>query len=324
MRIPIMQRYNLDRFELSQAYLFYWDKLEKANYFLENILETANEPLDGRLLQALMAGPVSDGGQWDMAANIVRKYGLVPQSLYPDSFNAMNSSAMDSLITSLLREDALRLRALSSSETASSDDIGAAKEKMLREIHLILTLMLGPPPSPKEEFTWEFQDSKGKFNSVTSTPKAFADQLSDPKTVRACKGTDVHQLFSLVNDPRNKYNTLLTVSRLGNVWGGRPVTYVNVDMCTMKCAIIAMLRAGIAVFFGSDVGKNSNSTTGIMDTKLIDYEAGFNVRPRMNKAERLMVGESAMTHAMVLTGVHLDKDGKAVRWRVENSWSVTA
>lgn len=102
------------------------------------------------------------------------------------------------------------------------------------------------------------------------------------------------------------------------------MTYVNVDMCTMKCAIIAMLRAGIAVFFGSDVGKNSNSTTGIMDTKLIDYEAGFNVRPRMNKAERLMVGESAMTHAMVLTGVHLDKDGKAVRWRVENSWSVTA
>jgi bleomycin hydrolase len=297
--------------------------LEKANYFLENVLETIDEPLDGRLMQALLAGPVSDGGQWDMAANVVRKYGLVPQTLYPDSFNAMNSGAMDSLVTSLLREDALRLRALATSATASSSDIAAAKEKMLREIHLILTLMLGPPPSPKEEFTWEYYDKDGKFHSVKMTPKAYADQLSDAKTVRACKGTDVHKLFSLVNDPRNKYNTLLSVERLGNVWGGRPVTYVNVDMDTMKQACIATLKAGIPVFFGSDVGKNSNSSTGIMDTKLIDYQAGFNVSLGMSKAERLQVGESAMTHAMVLTGVHV-VEGKSVRWRVENSWSDAA
>jgi bleomycin hydrolase len=319
-RIALMQRYNLGSFELSQSYLFFYDKLEKANYFLENVLETIDEPLDGRLVQALLSGPVSDGGQWDMAANIVRKYGLVPQSLYPDSYNAMSSGAMDSLVTALLREDALRLRALAASIHATSDDIAAAKEKMLREIHLILTLMLGPPPSPKEEFTWEYNDKDGKFNSVKMTPKAFADQLSDAKTVRACKGTDVHKLFSLVNDPRNEYNTLLTVNRLGNVWGGRPITYVNVSMEVMKQACIATLKSGIPIFFGSDVGKNSNSTTGIMDTKLIDYEAGFNVRLGMTKAERLQVGESAMTHAMVLTAVHV-LDGKSVRWRVENSWS---
>jgi bleomycin hydrolase len=65
-RVAIMQRYGLKSFELSQAYLFFWDKLEKANYFLENVIDTVDEPLDGRLMQSLVASPVGDGGQWDM------------------------------------------------------------------------------------------------------------------------------------------------------------------------------------------------------------------------------------------------------------------
>jgi bleomycin hydrolase len=319
-----MQKYNLKSFELSQAYLFFYDKLEKANYFLENVLDTLDEPLDGRLVQALLQGPVSDGGQWDMVANLVEKYGLVPQSLYPDSFNAMDSSSMSRLITSKLREDCLRLRSLAKSPSATrASDVAAAKQKMLKEVHLILTLMLGPPPSPTKEFAWEYTDKDGKFRSVRSTPTAFARQLSDPKTVRACGGTDVHRLFSLVNDPRNAYMTLLGVERLGNVWKGRPITYVNVQMDVMKKACVAMIRAGFPVFFGSDVGKDSDSAKGVMHKDIIDYEAGFNVRLGMSKAERLTVGESAMTHAMVLTAVHV-VDGKPVRWRVENSWSETA
>jgi bleomycin hydrolase len=254
---------------------------------------------------------------------LVEKYGLVPQSLYPDSFNAMNSSAMDRLITTKLREDCLRLRSLSKSASATATELSVAKQHMLREIHLILTLMLGPPPSPSKEFLWEYADSSDKFHSVSLTPIAFSGQLSDAKTVRACKGTDVHKLFSLVNDPRHDYKTLLTVDRLGNVWNGRPITYVNVSMNVMKEACIAMIKAGVPVFFGSDVGKHSDSQKGIMDIGLIDYESGFNVTLGMNKAERLTVSESAMTHAMVLTAVHV-LDGKPVRWRVENSWSNTA
>jgi bleomycin hydrolase len=316
-----MQKYNLTSFELSQAYLFFYDKLEKANYFLENVLDTLNEPLDGRLVQELLKGPVSDGGQWDMVANLVEKYGLVPQSLYPDSFNAKSSGAMSKLITSKLREDCLRLRSLAKSPSVTrASDIAAAKQKMLKEVHLILTLMLGPPPSPTREFTWDYTDKNSKFHSVRSTPVEFARQLSDPKTVRACGGTDVHRLFSLVNDPRNEYMTLLGVERLGNVWKGRPITYVNVPMDVMKAACIAMIRSGFPVFFGSDVGKDSDSARGVMHKDMIDYEAGFNVRLGMSKAERLTVSESAMTHAMVLTAVHV-VDGRPVRWRVENSWS---
>ncbi|CAI6326927.1 unnamed protein product [Periconia digitata] len=322
-RIPVMAKYRLSEFQLSQSYLFYWDKIEKANYFLENILDTASEPLDGRIVQELLTSPVSDGGQWDMVANLVEKYGLVPQTLYPDSFNAMNSSTMDRLITTKLREDAIRLRALttsSSSPETLKSTIAATKEKMLREIHLILTLMLGPPPSPDKPFVWEFHDRDGNFKSVKTRPTAFAKELSDNRTMRALGGTDVHRLFSLVNDPRNPYNRLLSVKRLGNVYEGRPVTYVNVDMTTMKKACIDMLKRGFPVFFGSDVGKYSDSAKGIMDTDLFEYELGFNVKLGMKKAERLQTKESQMTHAMVLTAVHV-VDDKPVRWRVENSWS---
>ncbi|KAG9232381.1 putative cysteine proteinase 1, mitochondrial [Amylocarpus encephaloides] len=317
-RVALMKRHGLDKFELSQAYLFFYDKLEKANYYLEQILDTVDEDLDSRLIQTLLSQPVSDGGQWDMVYNLVHKYGLVPQALYPDSYNAQSSGAINQLITTKLREDGLKLRDMAASGTKTGKDIAVAKEKMVREIHLILTLTLGPPPAPNTEFTWNYLDKHGVVHDLKTTPLAFSKELETPKSMRITNST-VHDMFSLVNDPRNEYNTLLTVNRLGNISGGRGVTYVNVEMATMKAACIKMLQTGLPIFFGSDVGKYSNSSSGIMDTSLIDYELGFNVRLGMSKAQRLMTGESAMTHAMVLTAVHLE-NGKSLRWRVQNSW----
>ena len=232
---------------------------------------------------------------------------------------------MARLITTKLREDALVLRSMASSSSPSTrtSTIGAAKSKMLREIHLILTLMLGPPPSPNKAFTWEYTTSDSRFHSLTATPLSFASSLSSNDSLHANLGTDVHKRFSLVNDPRNEYGQLLTVSRLGNVIDGRPTTYVNVDMEVIKSACVAQLRAGLPVFFGSDAGKYYDRVKGIMDIKLYDYELAFNVRLGMTKAQRLLTGESQMTHAMVLTGVHI-VDGKIVRWRVENSWGDAA
>lgn len=254
-----------------------------------------------------------------MVANLVQKYGLVPQSLYPDSYNAMNSSAMGRLITTKLREDALILRSMKSSSSSSRSSLLATKDKMLQEIHLILTLMLGRPPSPSKSFKWEYTDASGKYRGVSKTPLQLASELSEPSATAVIR-SDVNTLFSLVHDPRNDYNTLLTVSRLGNVVGGLPIRYVNVQMSVMKAAAIAMLRAGIPVFFGSDVGKYSDSQSGIMDTALYDYSLAFNIDLNMTKAQRLMTSESAMTHAMVLTAVQVDGEGKPVRWRVQNSW----
>ncbi|KFZ13878.1 hypothetical protein V502_06402 [Pseudogymnoascus sp. VKM F-4520 (FW-2644)] len=318
-RVALMKRHNLEAFELSQNYLFFWDKLEKANWFLENILDTADEDVEGRLVQRLLQSPVGDGGQWDMIVNLVNKYGLVPQVLYPDSFNASHSGTINNLLTTKLREDALALRSLAS--TASLSTIRSAKAKMMREVQLILTLTLGPPPSSSSEFTWNYQDASGTPQTLKTSPLDFAAELSSTPSIRTI-GVDVNSMFSLVNDPRNAPNTLLTVSRLGNVVGAtsRPVTYVNVAMPTMKAACIAMLRADIPVFFGCDVGQSSERARGVMATGLVDFELGFNVRLGLTKRDRILAGESKMTHAMVLTAVHLDAEGKSVRWRVQNSW----
>ena len=371
-RLALMRRHNLREFELSQAYLFFWDKLEKANFFLEQALDTAAEPLDGQLLRALMASPVGDGGQWDMVANLVDKYGLVrlpvaallhlrhcggeylgeklhevltrclqvPQALYPDAFSAANSGGMDQLLTTRLRVDALALRALAQRATTAASELAAAKDAMLRDIFRILALTLGPPPFPSETFTWEYHDRDNHFHSVHTTPLDFAAELDSAATLRANRGVRVRRLFSLVHDPRHAPLRLLTVARLGNVVEGRPVTYVNVGLPTLKRACVAQLRAGLPVFFGSDVGKYLDREHGVMDLGVVDYEVAFGVEVgsmAMDKTQRLGVGESAMTHAMVLTGVHVEpaseadvRSGRAekggertVRWRVENSWGAS-
>lgn len=329
-RVALMQKYGLDSFELSQAYLFFWDKLEKANYFLENIIDTTGEDLDSRLVQRLLADPVSDGGQWDMVYNLVEKYGLVPQALYPDSWNAMSSSTINYVVVGKLREYALVLRNIIQNKQGSARTVAilkATKERMMREIHAILTLTLGPPPANTKAFEWEFLDKTGQAHTVRKTPLEFAQDIvaTVPSSGYRISNDAIKDMVSLVHDPRHEPLSLMTVDRLGNIVGGRGITYINVDMGILKQACVRMLKAGLPVFFGSDVGKFSDRLAGIMDLGLIDYGLGFNVNMyaarAMGKAGRLRVGESAMTHAMVLTAVHVDeKTGNCVRWRVQNSW----
>ncbi|KAK6544801.1 hypothetical protein TWF694_001483 [Orbilia ellipsospora] len=309
-RVYLMKKYKLDKFELSQQYLFFWDKLEKANYFLEQIIETANEEVGSRIVAELMKVPVNDGGQWDMVVNLVERYGVVPQKAYPDSFNSMKSQAVNSFVTSKLREFGLQLRAMCSSGL-STIAIQRAKAKMVNTIYNILVICFGPPPKPDEQFTWEFRDTDGKFHSYNNlTPISFFKDFVGYKAASH---------FSLINDPRHEYGKLYTVSRLGNVYGGVPIRYVNVDMDTMKTAVIAMIKKDHPVFFGCDVGKYSDSQLGIMDPKLFDYKLAFDTSPGLNKAERLLVKESQVTHAMVLHGVHI-VGGKSTKWKVQNSW----
>lgn len=320
-------------FQLSQSYLFFYDKLEKSNYYLENSIELADKPLDDRLVQYLSMAPLNDGGQWDMVVNLFERYGVVPQPIYPESFSSSNSGRMDSLLTTKVREHALRLRKLDQAlrnsewhvdlinkgqeERAAEARVGILrkkKEDFLREIYNILAICLGVPPSPKEKFTWEYYDKDKKARSWTGTPIEFYKTFAEtPKN----KHTEA---FSLINDPRNEYDTLYTVDRLGNVWGGKPIRYVNTTSKRMKEVVVQCIKANHPVFFGCDVGKFSNSQLGIMDAEMYDYERAFGITLGMSKAERLQSSESSMTHAMVITAVHVDDEGNTVRFKVENSW----
>ena len=318
-RVAIMKKYNLKDFELSQAYLSFWDKIEKSNFFLEEILKTAAEPLDDRLVQNLLKRPLSDGGYWERAINLVEKYGLVPQTAYPDAFSASDSQTVLNLISTKLREYALELRHLAQDDRTA---IAAAKERMMREVHFMLVLMLGAPPPASKNLTWEFYDRDDKFKRLSIKPLDLAKDLAQESNSDWTGGLNIFNLFTIGNDPRHEYGRLIGTSRLDNkmVDGRRRVRFVNVDMDTMKKACITMLKADIPIGFYCDSDNFKNRETGIFDNDLIDYETPFDISFGLNKAQRLMTQDSSSNHGMVLTGVHLDEHDKPVRWRVQNSW----
>lgn len=314
MRLEVMKKLNLATCELSQNYSLFWDKLEKTNYFLESIIETADEPLDGRLVHHLLTDPLCDGGQWDMFANIVEKYGVVTKDAMPESASSSATGELNKYLTCKLREFACRLRN-EIEGGADEKDIAAMKEEMLSTVYRILCIALGTPP---KTFTYETRDKDKKFVRVADiTPQDF---------FREYVGLDMNDFVSVINAPTadKPYENMYTVSYLGNIKGGRDVSYINLPADELKRMAIAQLKDGNAVWFGSDVGQSSSRDGGLMDLDIHGVEELFTTEFSMDKAQRLDYGESLMTHAMVLTGVNIDEEGKPNRWRVENSWGKDA
>ena len=314
LRYQVMKKYDLKTFELSQAYLFFWDKLEKSNYFLESILDTLDEPANGRLVSYLLTAPVNDGGQWDMLCNLIEKYGVVPKTAYPESKASSGSREMDMTLTEKLREDACILRKLHK-EGKGLDELRAHKTRMLGEIYRLLCICLGEPP---KTFTFEYRDKDNNFHREEGlTPKSFFEKYV---------GVDLSDYVSLINAPTEDkpYGRSYTVQYLGNVKEGSAVRYLNLPIEELKKAAIAQMKDGQPVWFGCDVGKHSERDSGIMDLDIRGLEDLLDTRFTMTKAERLDYGQSLMTHAMVFQGVNLDDNGKPNRWRVENSWGKDA
>ncbi|KAH6914439.1 bleomycin hydrolase [Coprinopsis sp. MPI-PUGE-AT-0042] len=301
IRYNIMKKLKLKDFQLSQSYLFFWDKLNKSNYYLELMIQHSDLPIDDRLVQHLSGDLISDGGQWDMAVNLMERYGLTK----------LREHAL------ILRNHAEELRSAFIKEDTVIATLRLKKEGLMKEIYNIMTATLGVPPSPNRKFVWEYIDADDKPGRWEGTPKDFYEQFGTKPFVPG-------ECFSLINDPRNEFTKLYTVDKLGNVWGGRPVLYVNTEIDNMKAMVIKMVKTGQPVFFGCDVGKFSDSGAGIMDTALFEYENAFDIKLGLSKAQRLEICDSSMTHAMVISGVHLDPDGKPIRYKVENSWGETA
>ena len=309
MRISLAEKYNLKDFEFSQNYFMFFDKLEKSNYFLENIIQTLDESYDSRLMMHLLHSPVQDGGQWDMFVNLIEKYGVVPQSVMPESFQSSQSHMMNRFLTRKLREFAWTLREMNK-KGAKVLELRKEKEKMMSVIYSMLCVCLGDPP---EKFDWQTRDKKKKFIRLTD--------LSPVDFYKKHSGVNLKDKVCLIHAPMSnkKMNELYTVSFLGNVVGGQIIKYANVEIDDIKKAAIKSIKSNEAVWFGCDVGKMFHRDLGLMDMDLYDYESLFGTKFLMDKATRLEYGDSMMTHAMLFTGVDL-ANGKSRKWRVENSW----
>jgi bleomycin hydrolase len=263
-----------------------------------------------RLLDWLLASPLQDGGQWDMFAALVKKYGVVPKEVMPETESSSRSGEMNALMTLKLRQAASELRA---AHAAGADEaaLRAQKEAQLPALYRMLATHLGEPP---REFLWQWRDKDKEFHrDGILTPRQFCETYVSQ---------DVDELVCLIHCPQRskKYNTLYTVAYLGNVVGAPPIQYLNVELSALKAATISMIKGENPVWFGCDVGKQMDRDLGLMDLELFEYEPLYGTDLSMDKAARLDYGQSLMTHAMVLTGVDIGEAGQPTKWRVENSW----
>ncbi len=311
MRIEFSKKYDLQGFEFSQSYFMFFDKLEKSNYFLENILSTLDLEFNSRLIMHLLDSPIQDGGQWDMFVNLMDKYGIVPQSVMPETVHSSMSRPMNVLITRTLRKFASILRN-EYKEGASIKDLREIKVDMMSSIYKMLCNFIGQPPT---SFNWEARTKKKKFIRYENiTPLDFYNKMS---------GINLKNKVCLIHCPMSdkKYNKLYTVKYLGNVVEGQIIQYLNVPIDELKKAAVKSIKNDEAVWFGCDVGKMFHRDLGVMINGLYDYNSFFGVDSNMDKATKLEYGDSQMTHAMLFTGVNLVKN-KPTKWRVENSWGV--
>ena len=309
-RHKLISDLNLDNFELSQAHTFFWDKYEKSNWFLEQVIATADQELGSRKVKFLLDVPQQDGGQWDMVVDLFEKYGVVPKSAYPESVSSSNSRELNQYLNKLLRQDAQILREAVAAGVGA-EGIRAQKEALLQEIFNFLAVNLGLPP---RTFDFAYRDKDNNYHSDKNiTPQEFFKKYV---------GLNLSDYVSVINAPTadKPYGKSYTVDMLGNVVGSRAVRYLNLDMTRFKELAIAQMQAGETVWFGSDVGQISDRQKGILATNVYDFDTAMNISFTQDKAGRLDYSESLMTHAMVLTGVDLAENGEPLKWKVENSW----
>ena len=307
LRVGVMRETGLKDFEFSQNYAMFWDKLERANYFLEAIIETASRDLDDRTVAYLLETAASDGGQWNMFAALVTKHGLVPKGYMPETQSSSDTGRMNSVLRYQLRQGA---RAVRAATAEGLDAARAAKTEIMQVVYRILCIHLGTPP---ERFDWQWTDKDKKFHrDGVLTPQEFAAKYVD---------LPVSDYVCLVNDPRpsSPIGRTFTVEYLGNVIGGPPVTYLNVGIQVIKDIAAAAIQGGEPVWFGCDVAKMMSNDYAFWDADLYDLPSVYDTAFDLDKAARLAYHESAMTHAMLFTGVDV-LDGATRRWRVENSW----
>jgi bleomycin hydrolase len=307
MRPRVIEKYKLKEFEFSQSYLFFWDKFEKANTFLELIIETKDrDPLD-RELQMILESPFSDGGLWIYVVELIEKYGVVPKSVMPESEQTSKTKMMDQLVSRKLRRDAAILREMSQNG-ATLPELRERKVEMLKEIYRMLTLNFGVPPT---EFQWRYETKDTVVSEVkTYTPQSFFKEVVD---------VDLRDYVPIYNHPVRPYNKLYQMRLARNIYDRPDNVFINLDTEQMREFALKQLLDNQPVYFACDVSKEDSYEHGIMSPKIYDFEALYGLDFSMSKADKFRYWESHSTHAMVFVGVDT-LQGKPTKWLVENSW----
>lgn len=313
MRAHVIKQEKLREFQFSQSFNSFYDQLEKSNLFLQSMIDYANKPMDDKTVEWLFKNPISDGGTFTGVQDIVSKYGAVPAEIMPESYSANNTARMAQILSLKLREYGLTLRkAYANGERKKK--LQARKEEMLSTIYRILVSCLGEPPT---EFTWAPRSMDGKpMKAEKFTPLSFYQRYV---------GWDLKNNYVLLmNDPTRPYHKTYSIDLDRHAYDGHNWTYLNLPLDEIKQMAIASIKDSVRMYFSCDVGKFYNKKSGILSMNNYDYGSVFNIDFPMSKAERIQTFSSASSHAMTLCAVDLDAEGKAKKWKVENSWGLNS
>lgn len=304
LREEVSKKLNLEKFELSQNYVAFYDKLEKINYFMESVIELKDKDFSDRTLSFILQNAIGDGGQWDMFVSIIKKYGVVPQDAMPETYQSEHTGTMNKYLNRRLRKFAVEIK-----KAESLEAVYELKNACLKELYSYLCSCFGVPP---KSFDFEYVDSKKEYHYEKNlTAKEFYDKFV---------GVDLDEYVSIINAPTSDkpFHHMFTVKFLGNVVG-KEVAYLNLPLEEFKEAVIKQLSAKEVVWFGSDCGNYGDRKGGYWDNQSFDVNDMFEIDFDITKEDGLNSGDGAMNHAMVLTGVNL-VDEKATKWKIENSW----
>ncbi|MDR2126431.1 MAG: C1 family peptidase [Prevotellaceae bacterium] len=311
LRAQAIAQHNLPELQLSHNYNFFYDQLEKSNLFLQGIIDTRTKPVDDRMVEWLLKNPIGDGGTYTGVADLVAKYGVVPQDIMPETNSSNSTSRLNNLLALKLREFALELRNMP--ENTKPADITSRKIEMLGTVYRILALNLG---EPVQKFTWSRKNAEGKvIETKEYTPLSFYNELFGNNLI--------DNYVMLMNDPSREFYKVYEIDFDRHMYDGHNWLYINLPIEDIKNMAVKSIKANKAMYFSCDVGKFLNREKGTLDINNFDYESLFGTTFGMNKKQRIMTFASGSSHAMSLIAVDIDSDGNIKKWMVENSWGDT-
>lgn len=310
LRPLVMEKYDLNQFDFSHNYLYFWDIFEKSNLFLENIIATADRPMDDREVTEYFKSPVGDGGVWNLYYNAAQKYGVVPKEVMPETAHSNNTSQMTGVINEKLRLGGYTLRE-KAAQGKKAKDLRAEKNEVLKDVYRILALCLGEPP---HEFTWRYKTKKGEIKELAGyTPRQFYKEIT-PADYSS------QNYIMVMNDPTREYYKVYEIQNYKNTIEGINWVYLNLPNEDLKAAALASIKNNEPLYASCDVGKQFNRETGILDPEMFDYESLLGVKLDMDKKARILTRQSGSAHAMTIVGCDTDENDKPVKWEFENSW----
>lgn len=312
LRPRVMKQLNIGEFDFSHNYNYFWDIFEKSNLFLTNAIATADREMTDRDVEFYFKNPVSDGGVWNLFFNIAQKYGVVPQSVMPETAHSNNTGQMVSLINQRLRAGSYALRQMVN-EKQDATTVSQARKDILKDVYRILALCLGTPPT---EFTWRYETADHKIKTLHTTPQEFFKSI-----IPNDYAPDTYVM--IMNDPTRPYYQTYEIQNYRNTAEGINWIYLNLPNDVIKKAAVASIKNNEPMYASCDIVQY-NSETGICDSKMYDYEALLGVKMNMDKKARILTRQSGSAHAMTLIAVDTDDNDKPLKWQFENSWGPSA